>query len=124
MILYRCGHFSDSNLSKGNYWSNFITECKPYYRGKISIIDIELDEKSRGRYMLSREIKTMGHSKSWAYWKRVISDFDEKYDQKYIYISPTYMKKAKLIKEYTGEEALKYLEDKLKEEKIIIDKYC
>ena len=26
MILYRCGHFSDNNLSKGNYWSNFITE--------------------------------------------------------------------------------------------------
>ena len=65
MILYRCGHFSDNNLSKGNYWSNFITECKPYYRGKISVIEIQLDERYHKRYMLSKELKTLGSHDGW-----------------------------------------------------------
>ena len=59
MILYRCGHFSDITLSKGNYWSNFITQCKPYYCGKISVIEIQLDERYHKRYMLSKELKTL-----------------------------------------------------------------
>ena len=63
MILYRCGHFTDENLSKGNYWSNYITQCKPYFQGKISVIEIQLDEKKHKRYMLSKELKTLGNHK-------------------------------------------------------------
>ena len=77
MILYRCGHFSDITLSKGNYWSNFITECKPYYRGKISVIEIQLDERYHKRYMLSKELKTLGSHDGWGEWLRVYSQFDE-----------------------------------------------
>lgn len=125
MILYRCGHFSDSNLSKGNYWSNFITECKPYYRGKISVIEIQLDEKEHKRYMLSRELKTLGDHNGWGEWVRVYSQYDGMYDQKYYYISKEYLEKySKVIYEYTGEESLNYLNKMLKEESKIIKKYC
>ena len=125
MILYRCGHFSDSNLSKGNYWSNFITECKPYYRGKISVIEIQLDERYHKRYMLSKELKTLENHNGWGEWLRVYSQYDEAYDQKYYYISKEYLEKhSKVICEYTGEESLSYLNKKLKEESKIIKQYC
>ena len=125
MILYRCGHFSDNTLSKGNYWSNFITECKPYYRGKISVIEIQLDERYHKRYMLSKELKTLGSHDGWGEWLRVYSQYDEAYDQKYYYISKEYLEKySKVICEYTGEKSLSYLNKKLKEESKIIKKYC
>ena len=125
MILYRCGHFSDNNLSKGNYWSNFITQCKSYYCGKISVIEIQLDEKEHKRYMLSRELKTLENHNGWGEWLRVYSQFDEMYDQKYYYISKEYLEEhSKVICEYTGEESLSYLNKMLKEESKIIKKYC
>ena len=125
MILYRCGHFSDNNLSKGNYWSNFITECKPYYRGKISVIEIQLDEIYHKRYMLSKELKTLGSHDGWGEWLRVYSQYNEAYDQKYYYISKEYLDEhSKVIAEYIGEQSLEYLNNMLKEESKIIKKYC
>ena len=91
MILYRCGHFSDNNLSKGNYWSNFITQCKSYYCGKISVIEIQLDVRYHKRYMLSKELKTLGSHDGWGEWLRVNSQYNEAYDQKYYYISKEYL---------------------------------
>ena len=125
MKLYRCGHFTDENLSKGNYWSNYITQCKPYYHGKISVIEIQLDEKQHKRYMLSRELKTLENHNGWGEWLRVYSQFDETYDQKYYYISKEYLEEnSKVICEYTGEKSLRYLNKMLKEESKIIKKYC
>ena len=125
MILYRCGHFSDNNLSKGNYWSNFITQCKTYYCGKISVIEIQLDEKYHKRYMLSRELKTLGRHDGWGEWLRVNSQYNEAYDQKYYYISKEYLDEhSKVIAEYIGEQSLEYLNNMLKEESKIIKKYC
>lgn len=125
MKLYRCGHFTDDNLSKGNYWSNYITQCKPYYCGKISVIEIELDESFHKRYMLSKELKTMGSHDGWAEWTRCYSTYDEAYDQKYFYISREYLDKhSKVIAEYVGEESMIYLNKTLREEKEIIEKYC
>ena len=125
MVLYRCGHFTDENLSKGNYWSNYITQCKPYYHGKISVIEIQLDEKQHKRYMLSKELKTLENHNGWGEWLRVYSQYDEMYDQKYYYISKEYLEEnSKVICEYTGEESLSYLNKKLKEESKIIKKYC
>ena len=125
MILYRCGHFSDNNLSKGNYWSNFITQCKPYYCGKISVIEIQLDEMYHKRYMLSKELKTLGSHDGWGEWLRVNSQYNEAYDQKYYYISKEYLDEhSKVIAEYTGEQSLEYLNNMLKEESKIIKKYC
>ena len=125
MILYRCGHFTDENLSKGNYWSNYITQCKPYYHGKISVIEIQLDEKQHKRYMLSKELKTLENHNGWGEWLRVYSQYDEMYDQKYYYISKEYLEEnSKVICEYTGEESLSYLNKKLKEESKINKKYC
>ena len=125
MILYRCGHFTDENLSKGNYWSNYITQCKPYFQGKISVIEIQLDEKKHKRYMLSKELKTLGKHDGWGEWLRVYSQYDEAYDQKYYYISKEYLEEhSKVIYEYTGEESLSYLNKMLKEESKIIKKYC
>ena len=115
MILYRCGHFSDNNLSKGNYWSNFITQCKSYYCGKISVIEIQLDERYHKRYMLSKELKTLGSHDGWGEWLRVNSQYNEAYDQKYFYISKEYLDEhSKVIAEYTGEQSLEYLNNMLK----------
>ena len=75
--------------------------------------------------MLSRELKTLGSHDGWGEWLRVYSQYNEAYDQKYYYISKEYLDKySKVIYEYTGEESLKYLNNKLKEEEILIKKYC
>lgn len=123
--LFRCGNKDDKHLSEGSYWSNYITQCKPYYRGKISIIEIDLQEKDRGKYLLSKDVKTVGNTKTWGMWSRVISNYGTEYDQNYYYISPNYLKKhSRLLEEYIGEKSYKFLQEQLKTEKLIIKKYC
>lgn len=123
--LFRCGSKEDINLCKGSYWSNYLTQCKPYYRGKISIVEVDLNETEQGKYLLSKEVKLFGNTKTWGMWSRVISTYGTEYNQNYYYISPYYLKKhSRLLEEYIGEKSYKFLQEQLNTEKLIIEKYC
>lgn len=123
--LYRCGDKDDINLYRGSYWSNYLTQCKPYYRGKISIIEVDLNETEQGKYLLSKEVKLFGNTKTWGMWSRVISTYGTEYNQNYYYISPYYLKKhSRVLEEYIGEKSYKFLQEQLNTEKLIIEKYC
>lgn len=123
--LFRCGDKEDINLYKGSYWSNYLTQCKPYYRGKISIIEVDLNETEQGKYLLSKEVKLFGNTKTWGMWSRVISTYGTEYNQNYYYISPYYLKKhSRVLEEYIGEKSYKFLQEQLNTEKLIIEKYC
>lgn len=123
--LYRCGDKEDKNLYRGSYWSNYLIQCKPYYRGKISIIEVDLNETEQGRYLLSKDVKRFGNTKTWGMWTRVISSFGIEYDQNYYYISPDYLKNhSRLLEEYEGETSYKFLQEQLRIEKLIIKEYC
>lgn len=123
--LFRCGSKEDINLCKGSYWSNYLTQCKPYYRGKISIVEVDLNETEQGKYLLSKEVKLFGNTKTWGMWSRVISTYGTEYNQNYYYISPYYLKKhSRVLEEYIGEKSYKFLQEQLNTEKLIIEKYC
>ena len=123
--LYRCGDKDDINLCKGSYWSNYLTQCKPYYRGKISIVEVDLNETEQGKYLLSKDVKLFGNTKTWGMWTRVISSFGIEYDQNYYYISPDYLKNhSRILEENEGETSYKFLQEQLRIEKLIIKEYC
>lgn len=113
--LFRAGHSKDNNLEKGYWWANSIDLIKPYFKGKIVVIQIDLDPSMQKRYMLTKEIKTMGHHDGYGVWTREFSTIDEKYDKNYYYISPEYLKKSSVIKKYVNKEAKKII-NSLKEE--------
>lgn len=119
--LYRCGSKEDGNLCKGSYWSNYITLCKPYYKGKIAVIEVDLKDSEQGRYMLSKEIRAYGDSKSWGKWTRVISNYGEEYDRNYYYISPNYLQEhSTVLAEYVGEESYIKLCELIKKERELV----
>ena len=114
--LFRAGHKKDNNLEKGYWWVNSIDLIKPYFKGKIVIIQIDLDPSMRKRYMMTKEINFMGHHNGYGIWPREISTIDEKYDKNYYYISPEYLKKSHVIKQFTDKEAEKIIDSLEKED--------
>lgn len=108
MILFRAGNVADDNLKEGNWWSNSLKQIKPYFKGKVTIIEITLHEAKRKRYMLTKEIKKYGHHDGFGVWTRTFSNYSEDLDENYYYISPIYLKKyAKVLDEFEGLDALK-----------------
>lgn len=114
LLIYRAGHFSDETLEKGYWWSDSLDQVKPYFRGKIIIAEIEFDEKMEKKYILTKEIIKYGHHDGYGKWFRTLNDNGE--EENYYYISPSYLKNLKIIKIYTGEEALDFLEKNIKKE--------
>lgn len=114
--LFRAGHKKDNNLEKGYWWANSIDLIKPYFKGRIVVIQIDLDPSMQKRYMMTKEIDSMGHHNGYGIWPREISTIDEKYDKNYYYISPEYLKKSYVIKQFTNKEAEKIINSLEKED--------
>ena len=118
MILFRAGYKGDKELSKGFWWSNSLWQVYPYFRGKLSIIDVDLSKLNEGRYMLTREIQVLGHHKGYGKWARYISTYGKEFDESYYYLSPTALNKANVIAEVEGSKALELLKSYKKDSKI------
>ena len=97
MILFRTGYKDDKDLSKGFWWSNSLWQVYPYFKGKLSIIEIDLSKFNEKRYLLTREIKVLGHHNGYGKWARHISTYGEEFDENYYYLSPSVLKVIKKI---------------------------
>ena len=86
---------------------------------------MDLNETEQGKYLLSKDVKLFGNTKTWGMWTRVISSFGIEYDQNYYYISPDYLKNhSRILEEYEGETSYKFLQEQKRIEKLIIKEYC
>ena len=118
MILFRAGYKGDKDLSKGFWWSNSLWQVYPYFKGKLSIIDIDLSKFNEGRYMLTRETQVLGHHKGYGKWARHISTYGKEFDESYYYLSPSVLNEANVVAEIEGSKALELLKSYKKDFKI------
>ena len=118
MILFRAGYKDDKELSKGFWWSNSLWQVYPYFRGKLSVIEVDLSKLTERRYLLTREIQVLGHHNGYGKWARHISTYGEEFDENYYYLSPTALNEANIIAEIEGTKALELLKSYKKDSKI------
>ena len=118
MILFRAGYKGDKELSKGFWWSNSLWQVYPYFRGKLSIIDVDLSKLNEGRYMLTREVNVLGHHNGYGKWARHISTYGEEFDESYYYLSPSVLEEANIVAEVEGSKALELIKSYKKDLKI------
>ena len=118
MILFRAGYRDDKELSKGFWWSNSLWQVYPYFKGKLSVIEIDLSKFNEKRYMLTREIKVLGHHNGYGKWARHISTYGKEFDESYYYLSPSVLNEANVIAEVEGSKALELLKGYKKDLKI------
>ena len=118
MILFRAGYKDDKELSKGFWWSNSLWQVYPYFRGKLSIIDVDLSKFNEGRYMLTRETQVLGHHNGYGKWARHISTYGEEFDESYYYLSPSALEEADIVAEVEGSKALELIKSYKKDFKI------
>lgn len=107
MLLFRAGNIEDPNLEKGNWWSNSLKRVKPYFRGKIVVIEIPLMKEEEQRFLVSKEVKKFGHHDGYGVWTKKVSDISEDLNENYYYISPKYLETyGKMINQFESINSL------------------